>query len=108
LLGSPVSLGGKGKMKIDGSDLDLEFYAVWARVMQALPPIINEIPKEVSKQFLKIKMHGDLGVKVETIREPVPILVEPLKELLQVMSGKKIGRNSESTNAANGTSSSRR
>jgi hypothetical protein len=103
LLGSPVSLGGKGQMKIDGSDMNLEFYAVWARVMQVLPPIINEIPKEISKQFLKIKMHGTLGVKVETIKEPVPILVEPLKDLLEVMSGKKIGRNSNGMNPTNGT-----
>ena len=108
LLGSPVSLGGKGRMKIDGSDLDLEFYAVWARVMQVLPPIINEIPKEVSKQFLKIKMHGTLGVKVETVKEPVPILVEPLKDLLAVMSGKKIGRNSDAMNATNGTTATGR
>jgi hypothetical protein len=96
LLGTPVSLGGKGQMKIDGTDLNLELYAVWARVMQVLPPIINEIPKEISKQFLKIKMQGALGVKVDTIKEPVPILVEPLKELLERMSGKKISRNPNS------------
>jgi hypothetical protein len=89
LLGSPVSLGGKGQMNLDGSDLNLEFYAVWARVMQVLPPIINEIPQAISKQFLKIKLRGDLGVKVETVKEPVPILVDPLKELLDAMAGRK-------------------
>ena len=79
-------------MNIDGSDLNLEFYAVWARVMQVLPPIVNEIPQAISKQFLKIKMRGDLGVKVETVKEPVPILVDPLKELLDLMAGKKMNR----------------
>jgi hypothetical protein len=92
LLGTPVSLGGKGQMKIDGSDLNLELYAVWARVMQVLPPIINEIPKEISKQFLKIKLQGALGVKVNTIKEPVPILVEPLKELLDAMGARRSSR----------------
>lgn len=103
LLGTPVSLGGKGQMRIDGSDLNLEFYAVWARVMQVLPPIINEIPKEVSKQFLKIKMQGTLGVKVDTIKEPVPILVEPLKQLLDAMGGKRSSRNPNPGNATVGT-----
>jgi hypothetical protein len=103
LLGTPVSLGGKGQMKIDGSDLNLEFYAVWARVMQVLPPIINEIPKEISKQFLKIKMHGTLGVKVDTIKEPVPILVEPLRELLNVMGGRRTSGNSNLGNVPVGT-----
>ena len=95
LLGSPVSLGGKGQMNLDGSDMNLEFYAVWARVMQVLPPIINEIPQAISKQFLKIKLRGDLGVKVQTVKEPVPILVDPLKELLDVMGGRKM-RNAKS------------
>jgi hypothetical protein len=40
-------------------------------------------------------MHGTLGVKVETVKEPVPILVEPLKELLDLMGGKKISRQPE-------------
>jgi hypothetical protein len=94
MLGTPISLGGKGQMNIDGSDLNLEFYAVWARVMQVLPPIVNEIPQAISKQFLKIKMRGDLGVKVETVKEPVPILVDPLKDLLSLMAGKKVDRKS--------------
>jgi hypothetical protein len=89
MLGTPVSLSGKGQMNIYGSDLNLEFYAVWARVMQVLPPIVNEIPQAISKQFLKIKLRGDLGVKVETVKEPVPILVDPLKELLDRMAGKR-------------------
>jgi hypothetical protein len=89
LFGTPFSLGGKGEMNLDGSNLHLEFYAVWARVMQVLPPIIKEIPKVLSQQFLKITLHGSLGVKVESTKEPVPILVEPLKELLKAMQGRK-------------------
>jgi hypothetical protein len=38
---------------------------------------------------LKITLHGSLGVKVETTKEPVPILVDPLKELLKAMQGRK-------------------
>jgi hypothetical protein len=89
LFGTPFSLGGKGEMNLDGSDLHLEFYAVWARVMQVLPPVIKEIPKVLSQQILKITLHGSLGVKVESTKEPVPILVDPLKELLKAMQGRK-------------------
>jgi hypothetical protein len=89
LFGTPFSLGGKGEMNLDGSDLHLEFYAVWARVMQFLPPVIKEIPKLLSQGTLKITLHGSLGVKVESTKEPVPILVDPLKDLIKAMQGRK-------------------
>jgi hypothetical protein len=86
LYGNSVSLRGQGEM--NGKEVNLEFYAVWARIMPYLPPIIKEIPQAVSKQLLKIKLHGPLG-NVRCTQEPVPILVEPVKEFLQTLAGRR-------------------
>lgn len=88
LVGNSVSLRGQGEMNLDGSDINLDFYAVWARVVQMLPPIIKEIPPAISQNLLKIKMRGKLG-DTRCTKEPVPVLVEPVKELLDRMAGKK-------------------
>jgi hypothetical protein len=84
LFGNSISLRGKGEMKYDGSDVDMDFYAVWARVTQMLPPLIKDLPHDVSKYLLKIHMQGRLG-DVRFTREPVPILVDPIKGLLERM-----------------------
>jgi hypothetical protein len=87
LFGNSISLRGQGEMNLDGSDINLDFYAVWARVIQMLPPVIKDIPQGISKHLLKIKMRGRIG-NVEVHKEPVPVLVEPLKDLLQMMGGR--------------------
>ena len=86
LFGNSFSLRGQGELNLDGSDINLDFYAVWAKAMQMLPPIINEIPPAISQHLLKIKMRGRLG-DVQCTKEPVPVLVEPLKGLLERLSG---------------------
>jgi hypothetical protein len=87
LFGNSISLRGKGEMNYDGTDLDMDFYAVWARVTQFLPPIIKDIPHDLSKHLLKIHATGRVG-DVHFTKEPVPILVEPLKGLLERMAGR--------------------
>ncbi len=87
LFGNSISLRGKGEMNYDGTDLNMDFYAVWARVTQMLPPIIKDLPHDVSKHLLKIHAEGRLG-DVRFTKEPVPILVDPLKGLLERMSGR--------------------
>lgn len=96
LFGNSFSLRGQGELNLDGSDINLEFYAVWARAMQMLPPIINEIPPAVSQYLLKIKMRGRVG-DVQCTKEPVPVLVEPVKALLERMSGGRDGPPSRAT-----------
>jgi len=51
-----------------------------------LPPVIDKIPPLISKQFLKIKVRGDFG-KPDISKEPVPIVVEPLKVLMKYVNG---------------------
>jgi hypothetical protein len=82
LFGNVISLSGQGEMNLDGTDLQLDFYAVWARIVQLLPPIIREIPPAISQHLLKIKVRGELG-NVRCTREPVPVLVDPIERLLR-------------------------
>src|SRR4029077_9655653 len=79
LYGNSISLQGKGDMNLDGTDLNLEFYAIWGRIVQWLPPVINKIPPAISSKLLKIKMRGEIGNTACTT-EPVPVLVDPVKE----------------------------
>jgi hypothetical protein len=49
-----------------------------------LSPLLSKIPLTISKQLFKIKVQGRLG-DIKFKREPVPVLVEPLKELVDHM-----------------------
>jgi hypothetical protein len=86
LYGNSISLSGKGTVRLDGTELNLDFYAVWGRIMLVLPPLLDRIPKAISERLLKIKMRGSIGA-VKCTTEPVPSLVEPVKKLIQRMSG---------------------
>lgn len=88
LFGNLISLRGQGDMNLDGTNINLDFYAVWARVMQMLPPIIKEIPRAISKELLRIKMRGRIG-DVHCTKEPVPSLVDPLKDFLEAVGGRR-------------------
>lgn len=82
LLGNAVSLGGRGALNLDGTDVDLDFYAVWARIAQVLPVGWRDVPPWLSQQLLKIKMRGSLE-HPSFAPEPVPFLVEPVQSLLE-------------------------
>lgn len=85
LLGNSISLGGRGEMNLDGSDLQLDFYAVWGHIVQLLPAGLREIPPWLSKNLLKIAAKGQLGGKIDYAVEPVPSIVEPMRNLLERM-----------------------
>jgi hypothetical protein len=85
LLGNAVSLGGDGQMTLDGSDMNLDLYVVWGRIMQLLPPLIKDVPPWISRRLLKIKVRGPIH-EPQFDKEPVPLLVEPVKDLLQRMT----------------------
>ena len=89
LFGSSISLRGQGELNLDGTDLNLDFYAAWARITQLLPPLIKDI-QDLSKYLLKIQMRGRL-TEPKFHKEPVPVLVEPLKGLLERMAGRRVG-----------------
>jgi hypothetical protein len=82
LYGNAISLSGQGEMNLDGTDIELDFYAVWGRVMQMLPPALRPFPSAVSQQLLRLKMRGKID-KVEITKEPVPILVDNLEKFLE-------------------------
>ena len=86
LFGNSISLSGRGTMKIDGTELNLDFYSFWGRIMQWSPPIIDKMWPALSKGLLKIKLRGTLSQRTVT-KEPVPILTEPVKEFLKRVNG---------------------
>jgi hypothetical protein len=81
LFGNAISLRGQGTLNLDGTNLNLDFNADWARMTQVLPDALNEIPRTISDQLLKVKMRGKLGdVRYET--ELVPGVMDPLWKVL--------------------------
>ena len=100
LYGNAISLSGQGEMNLDGSDLQLDFYAVWGRIMQVLPPVFRPIPSALSQQLLKIQMRGKVD-DVRCTREPLPFVVEPLQRLVR-----RLDRNDDSATPKGGRSPS--
>jgi uncharacterized protein involved in outer membrane biogenesis len=89
LLGDAVSLRGTGEMKVDGSDLQLQMYGLlWGRTLPLLPPLIDKIPPWLSKRLMLIRVEGSLE-QAKTKIEPLPDLVEPVKEFLKAMGGRQ-------------------
>jgi hypothetical protein len=84
LYGNSISLRGQGEMKLDGSTIDLDFYAVWSRMLELLPPVIKDLPPTISKHMLRIKMTGRMG-DVKCTKEFVPVLVDPARGLLETL-----------------------
>ena len=88
LLGDALTLRGQGSMRIDGTDLDLEMYALlWGRSLPLLPPGIDRIPPLISRQLAKIHMRGSLQ-EVSVTREPVPLVTDALRLLWQLGPGR--------------------
>jgi hypothetical protein len=88
LLGDALSLRGQGDLRVDGSKLNLEMYGLlWGRTLPLLPPLIDRIPEGISRQLMKIRIQGSLG-EVQVKKEPVPIIVEPVRELWKKMAEK--------------------
>jgi hypothetical protein len=81
LYGNAISLRGKGTVDLDGNNLNLDFNADWGRLSQVLPEPVNDIPRAVSDQLLKIKMRGRIG-DVHLEKEVAPGVVEPILKVL--------------------------
>ncbi|MCS6850641.1 MAG: hypothetical protein NZ700_05670 [Gemmataceae bacterium] len=84
--GNAISLSGQGEMNLDGTDVNLDFYAVWGRMTQVLPPLVRVVPSALGQSLLKVKMRGNIG-DLKITKEPVPVLVEPMERLLRRLSG---------------------
>ncbi len=83
LLGQLISLSGEGSLNIDGSNVKLDIYTVWSRLVHLLPGPAREVPNAISRNMYKISMFGSLGGKLEFEQEAVPFIVDPIKRLLE-------------------------
>jgi hypothetical protein len=82
LIGNAISLGGEGEMTLDGKNIQFEFYPVWTKLKEMFP-LPRDWPGVVSKQFMKIKVTGDIDGKPLIYKaEPVPGIVDPVKRLV--------------------------
>jgi hypothetical protein len=91
LLGSAISLGGKGEMDLDGSHLAMDFYAVWGHVAQMLPAGVRDVPSWLSKNLLLLEARGQLGGQMTVRPKPVPALVDPVRQLVDRARGRSPG-----------------
>ncbi len=83
MLGNAISIGGKGTVNLESNDIDMDLYAVWARVVQVSPPLIKELWPALGKSLLKIKMKGRIGQEPHFEKKLIPGLVEPLQDLMR-------------------------
>lgn len=83
LYGNAVSLHGQGDMKLDGSDVRLDFIPVWGRIEQVLPPIWQPLPSTIGKNLLKIEVRGKLGNSKDLRfhKKPIPGVLDPLIQI---------------------------
>ena len=88
LLGNSISLGGKGEVDIDGSNVAMNFYAVWGHVAQMLPPGLRDVPPWLSKNLLLVKARGKIGGELEIRPEPVPMIVDPVRQFTDRIRGR--------------------
>ena len=80
LVGNAISLRGQGTANLDGSNLNLDFNADWARLGQFLPEAPAEVLRWGSDQLWKVKVRGRVGdMRFEP--ELVPAVTEPVKRL---------------------------
>jgi hypothetical protein len=87
LYGDAVSLGGKGMMQLDGTGLQIDFYALVGLFNARMLPVLENLESFISKRIMKIKMRGSL-LKPECSSEPVPGVVEPIKDFLNALRGR--------------------
>jgi len=98
LFGNAISLRGQGELRLDGTDLNLDFNADWARFPQVLPQPIKSIPTAISNQLLRIKMRGDVS-DPKFQKDFVPLVTDPMKKMWNEMKNElPSGRGRGSTN----------
>ena len=88
LLGSAISLGGKGEMDVDGSNLAMQFYAVWGHITQMLPPGLREVPPWLSKNLMLVKAQGKLGGSLTFQWDVVPLMSDTIRQFVDRVRGR--------------------
>lgn len=85
LLGNLISLTGDGDVQLDTMQTHLDIYTVWSRLVQLLPGPGKEITSAISRNLFRIELNGKLDGKVQFQQQAVPVLVDPVKRLLERM-----------------------
>jgi hypothetical protein len=83
LLGTGISLGGTGELNLDGTDMKMDFYAVWGHITRVLPPGLREVPPWLSKNLFALRATGRLGGEYVISPQPIPPLVDPVRQLVE-------------------------
>ena len=65
----------------------VDLYALVGPFNNRLMPLIGNLEVAISKQLLGIKMRGSL-MDPKCIREPVPLVVEPIKGMMNFIRGR--------------------
>ncbi len=81
LLGSAVSLSGKGDIDLNTKDIKLDVYPMWGRIEQLLPPAVRPYPTTLSKNLLTVEVRGKVSSNPKDLKfqlKPMPVIVDPL------------------------------
>ncbi len=81
LLGTNLSLSGKGDFDLTSKKLDLDVYPMWGRIEQLLPPNVRPFPTTISKNLITVEVRGNVSPNPKDLRfrmKPVPVIIDPL------------------------------
>ena len=81
LLGTAVSLSGKGEFDLGSKKIQLEVYPMWGRIEQLLPQQVRPFPTTLSKNLLTVDVRGHVTSNPKDVKyhmKPMPVIVDPL------------------------------
>ncbi len=90
LLGSAVSLSGKGEYDLLSKNLQVDVYPLWGRIEGLLPPLVRPLPTTLSKSLVTVEVRGKATGEPKDLKyqmKPVPVIVDPLLLLRDRMFG---------------------
>ncbi len=90
LLGSAVSLSGKGEYDLLTKNLQVDVYPLWGRIEGLLPPMVRPLPTTLSKSLVTVEVRGKATGEPKDLKyqmKPVPVIVDPLIFLRDRMFG---------------------
>jgi hypothetical protein len=85
LLGNLISLTGNGDVQLDTMRAHLDIYTVWSRLVQLLPGPGKEISNAISRNLFRIELDGSLDGAVDFRQQAIPVLIDPVRRLLDRM-----------------------
>jgi hypothetical protein len=92
LLGSALSLSGKGDFDLASRKIELDVYPMWGRVEQLLPPVVRPLPTTLSKNLLTVEVRGQVSENPKDLRfrmKPIPLIVDPVLMMRDRIVGEK-------------------